>query len=113
MNTTNLDATGALDEFAEVKRSILNFGMPDLIHRSIDEVRIEEVGDELIEALVNYEPRLVRGTIRAERDKAVDGTDLKVRFVVRADLNCDPLNLPVEFVAEVERNTGQISISNR
>ena len=112
-NTTNLDATVDLDDFAEVKRSILNFGMPDMVHRSIDEVRIEEVGGELVEALITYEPRLVRGTIRAERDKRVDGSDLRVRFVVRADLNCDPLNLPVEFVAEVERNTGQISISTR
>jgi len=37
--------------------------------------------------------------------------DLKVRFIVRADLFCEPLNVPIEFVADVEVDTGKIMIA--
>jgi type VI secretion system protein ImpF len=30
--------------------------------------------------------------------------------VVSACLDCEPLNLPVEFVADLERDTGKITI---
>ena len=60
---------------------------------------------------MNYEPRLVRDTINVTRDTAIDAADLKVRFIVRADLSCDPLNVPIEFVADVEIDSGKIMIN--
>lgn len=113
MNTTNLDSSIDLGEFAEARRSIINFGIPDVVHRTIDEDSLHEVSDEIAVALATFEPRLEPASIRVERDRRVDDADLRVRFVVRADLRCDPLNLPVEFVADVERDTGKILISSR
>jgi type VI secretion system protein ImpF len=60
---------------------------------------------------MNFEPRLLRDTIRVKRDEAVDADELKLRFVVRADLSCQPLNVPIEFVADVEVDTGKIVIN--
>ena len=37
--------------------------------------------------------------------------ELKLRFVVHADLRCDPLNVPVEFVADVDLDSGGIQIN--
>jgi type VI secretion system protein ImpF len=34
-----------------------------------------------------------------------------VRFVVRADLHCEPLNVPVQFVADLELDSGAITVS--
>ena len=56
---------------------------------------------------------VVTGSIQVSRDTSVSADELKVRFVVRADLNCDPLNLPVQFVADLERDTGKILISRQ
>jgi type VI secretion system protein ImpF len=60
---------------------------------------------------MNYESRLIRNTIHVTRDNTVDAADLKVRFIVRADLFCEPVNVPIEFVAEVEVDTGKIMIN--
>jgi type VI secretion system protein ImpF len=38
---------------------------------------------------------------------------MKIRFVVRDDLACDPLNVPVEFVADLELDTGKILLNRR
>ena len=32
---------------------------------------------------------------------SVDPVELKIRFNVRADLTCDPVNVPVEFTADI------------
>jgi type VI secretion system protein ImpF len=110
MNTTNLASVEDLSATPEVRRSILNFGIPDLAHRSIDEGRTVDIAAEIQRALVDFEPRLVRQTIQATRDMNVRASDLQIRFLVRADMKCDPLNVPVEFVADVEVETGKIKI---
>jgi type VI secretion system protein ImpF len=111
VNTIALESSQDLEPFDHARRSILNFGLPDIAHRSIDEISVNDVAREIAAALINFEPRLLSDTIRVKRDEDVDPNELKVRFVVRADLSCEPLNVPIEFVAEVEVDTGKIIIN--
>jgi len=111
MNTIALESTQDLRSFEHVRKSILNFGFPDIAHRSIDEISLDDVKYEIAAVLMNYEPRLIRNTVHVTRDTSVDATDLKVRFIVRADLSCEPLNVPIEFVADVEIDSGKIIIN--
>ena len=48
-----------------------------------------------------YEPRLVQRSIRS-RDEHRMAMALDLRFVVEADLSASPVNVPVEFIADVE-----------
>ncbi|HEX2553137.1 MAG TPA: type VI secretion system baseplate subunit TssE [Microvirga sp.] len=111
VNTVNLESTLDLDEAEHVRRSILNFGLPDIAHRSIDEQSVNDIKDEIATALVQYEPRLAKGSVLVQRDADVDVAELKVRYTIHADLVCDPVNVPLEFVADVEVDTGKILIS--
>ena len=111
VNTIALESSEDLAPFEYARRSILNYGLPDIGHRSIDEITVSDVGHEIATSLMNFEPRLVRESIRVQRDEEVDAAGLKIRFVVRADLSCEPLNVPVEFVADVEVDTGKIVIN--
>lgn len=113
MNTVNLASSADLDDFAEARRSIVNYGIPDIAHRSIDEIGVGEIGQEIGTALLAFETRLVASSLAISRDTTLDGAELKIRFVVQADLRCDPLNLPVEFVADLERDTGKMTVSRR
>ncbi len=110
MNTVNLDSSEDLGAFPEVSRSILNFGLPDLVHRSVGEVSNREVGEEITIALRNFEPRIVPSSIVIARDERDEGDHLKVRFIVRAAMRYDSYNVPVEFIADLERETNKISI---
>ncbi len=110
LNTINMDSALDLSEFPEVRRSILNFGLPDLTNRSIDELRVDEIAGELERALIDFEPRLVADGLTTIRDDSVGIADLKIRFIIRADLLCNPVNVPVEFAADVELDTGKIRI---
>jgi type VI secretion system protein ImpF len=110
MNTTNLGAAIDLDEAPEVRTSILNYGFPDLAHRTLEETRTSDIAGEIATALADFEPRLDKSSIQARRDGSVSLETLRLRFLVRADLRCQPVNVPVEFVAEVEFDTGKIKI---
>ena len=113
LNAVAFESSTEVDEFDQVRTSILNFGLPDIVHRSIDETTVADVSAEIRTALINFEPRLIDDTIEIRRDTDAESSVLKVRFVVRGDLNCDPVNVPVEFVAEVERQTGNLKIQQR
>jgi len=109
LNTTNLDAAADLSTLPAVRSSILNYGFPDLSWRTIDENSLSDVAREIEVALTDFEPRLAPGSIKASRDANVAIEDLKLRFLVKADLRAQPVNVPVEFVAEVELD-GKIRI---
>jgi type VI secretion system protein ImpF len=111
LNTVALESTDDLANFERVRASILNFGFPDIAHRSIDEISVEDLKDEITSVLMTYEPRLERNSIRARRDNSIGKEELKLRFVVHADLHCEPLNVPIEFIADVDLDSGNIQVS--
>ncbi len=110
LNTTNLDSAEDLSQAPEVRRSVLNFGFPDLTWRTIDEHSLADVAREIETALGDFEPRLDRRSIKARRDQTVGNEELRLRFLVHADLRAQPVSVPVEFVAEVELDTGKIKV---
>jgi type VI secretion system protein ImpF len=110
LNSTNLDAAEDLSSTPEVRKSILNYGFPDLSRRTLDENGVSGVAREIEVALADFEPRLARESIQARRDTTIGVDQLRVRFVVKADLRTRPVNVPVEFVAEVELDSGKIKI---
>jgi len=110
LNTVALDATVDMENAPHVRKSILNYGLPDLAVRTIDETGVDEIPDEIRTAIVNYEPRLAAASLRIERDTTVDPVELKIRFLVRAELMCHPIHVPVEFIADIVE-TGKIIVN--
>jgi len=110
LNTTNLDAAEDLEDFAAVKRSILNYGFPDLSRLTLDADGVGELTRDIERALADFEPRLASKSIRVRRDEGAKADELKLRFVVNAELRTDPIASQVEFAAEVELDSGKIKI---
>ena len=50
----------------------------------------------------------IRSSVKRDTNVSID--ELKLRFLVQADLRRKPVNVPVEFVAEVELDSGKIKI---
>jgi type VI secretion system protein ImpF len=110
LNCVATESTLDLTDVPYARKSILNYGIPDIAHRTIDERAVDNIPDEIRQAILSYEPRLAAASIHIERDTSIDPAELKVRFIVRADLTCDPVHVPVEFVADVV-DTGKIMIN--
>ncbi len=57
---------------------------------------------ELEVAIRRFEPRIIGKSITVRRDTTIDTAELKVRFLVAAEISMQPDNIPVEFVADIE-----------
>ncbi len=110
LNTTNLESADDLSSAPEVRRSILNYGLPDLSWRTLDEHNVVDIAREVEVALTDFEPRLAPGSVKAQRDLNVKPDEMRIRFLVKAELRAQPVNVQLEFVAEVEVDSGKIKI---
>jgi type VI secretion system protein ImpF len=113
LNTINMETGFDLGEFPRVRESILNYGIPEISNRSIDEDRVGDIVDEIRTALLLYEPRLVADALIVTRDMTIAPYSLNIRFLVSGEMACDPAAVAVEFVADIEIDTGKMRIGKR
>jgi type VI secretion system protein ImpF len=111
VNTIDLGSAVDISDLDYVKRSVVNFGLPDLSRLTSLEVGIDEVGECLKEALLAHEPRLRPESIHVEKATEVSDETHRVSFNVSADMACNPLDLPTEFVAEVDMGSGNLRLT--
>jgi len=112
LNTIDLESSAPelVEGLPFVQNSILNYGLRDLSDRTIDEtMRIDAIRHELEAALKRFEPRLLPRTMRIERD-AENEAELSIRFLIRSDMRADPVPSSIEFITEVELESGEIRI---
>ncbi|MGL4324728.1 MAG: type VI secretion system baseplate subunit TssE [Beijerinckiaceae bacterium] len=111
VNTISMESAVDLTDFDAVRRSILNFGIRDLNARFADQAGNGALVRDVEKAIRLYEPRLVGQSIHVNQIIKVDEPTLTVRLEISADLSCEPVNLPVVFIADIDVDSCDIAIS--
>ena len=111
LNTINLDATVALDEHDYVSKSIVNFGFGDLSHVADTADGPEKIADHIRKTLLAYEPRLIPGTLEVNISQDADTSDSRLTFDISAEMVANPVDIPLSFVAEVDKGAGKIQMT--
>lgn len=112
LNTVNLGSSLDLDNHPNVRRSVLNFGMQDLVHLTTDSAKLRYLADSLRTALLAHEPRLDADSLTIEQKDDLDEVNQRIAFAVRADLLCRPVDVPLEFLAEIDVGSGKVDLRN-
>lgn len=111
-NTINLASVIDLEAYPRVRRSVLNFGIDDLTHLTVGSGEADELAEVLRTALIDHEPRLVPETLSIERrDDPDDGTEQRISFFAHAEMKCRPVDIPLEFVADIDVGSGKVELS--
>lgn len=110
LNSVELGATVDLSELDYVRKSIVNFGLRDIGRLTSEDEQVSLIKDDLRTALVRFEPRLNPETIQIERSET-DDANQRIRFAVAVEMFCKPMDVPVDFVAEVDVGSGKITLS--
>jgi type VI secretion system protein ImpF len=111
-NTTNLAAIQNLDAYPEVERSTLNYGLPDLAGRTSSSVDRDLMERLLRRAIWEYEPRLLRSSIRVQL--SVDMNELNhnaMNFSIQAELWAQPLPLRLFLRTDLDLETGEAAVT--
>ena len=112
-NTVNLAVTEKLDDVPFAARSVINFGMPDLTGMTASSVVLPTIEKQLREAIINFEPRILRDTIKV---KVVIDTDRMSHnamvFEIQGELWAQPVPVQLFLKTELDLETGNINLAD-
>jgi len=110
VNTINLASVTNLDGHPSVRRSVLNYGIDDLTHLTTDSTGLQDLGAALRQALIAHEPRLVPETLTIAQQEVNEETNQRIAFHAHAEMKCRPVDIPLEFLAEIDVGSGKVEL---
>jgi len=101
-----------IHQFPLVDKSVLNYGLPDLTGLTISGIRAGRMEQMVFDAIVNFEPRILRKTLGVVGGRTEEGSGghNRVQFQISGDL-C-PLPMPEALLVrtEVDLETGRSEV---
>jgi len=100
-----------LDDYPEVKSSVINYGLPDLTGKTASGIDLRVIERLLKQALLDFEPRIIRRTliVRLIKDEAQFNHNA-ISFEIRGELWAEPLPLLLHLRTEFELENGSVSV---
>ena len=108
----SLEANVALEDYPEVSRSVLNFGIPDLTGAALSGINAEALQRRVRDAIVAYEPRLTANTLRVNVNALSKRMDRQALiFNIESEMWAQPIPLNLYLKTEVDLETGNFKVS--
>ena len=111
LNTIHLESALPLDDVPHVADSIVNYGFRDLSSLGAAELNTPAVVETLRRSLLRFEPRLIASSLEVQIRDAAPGGKHHLAVVVSAELMGDPVDVPLDFDAEVDLGAGKLTLS--
>jgi type VI secretion system protein ImpF len=112
LNSVNLSTVQDLDDYPEVARSVLNYGMPDLAGHTASGVDVHALERLLKQAILDFEPRLIRNTVRVKLKLAESQMNHNaMTFHIEGELWAQPVPLHMFMKTEIDLEIGQVTVS--
>ena len=112
LNCANLESTEDLSLLPEVRRSVLNFGIPDITGIEVAQIEASALQRQVRDMILAFDPRLKAATLRvvAETNREnMSGHALSFR--IESEMWAQPIPLNLYLKTEVDLETGKFKIS--
>jgi type VI secretion system protein ImpF len=111
-NATNLSSLQTLEAHPEVERSTVNYGLPDFAGRTASSIATDTLERLLRRAILEYEPRLLRNSVRVKLIVDTDKHDQNaMNFSIQAEIWAQPLPLRLFLRTDLDLETGEAVVS--
>lgn len=111
LNTIELGSAIDLEDVPHVQASIVNYGFRDLSSVSLAELTMPKIKQTLRDSLINHEPRLRRDSVEVKVITPEGDEHQRLFIEVSAELMGDPVDIPLDFDAEVDVSAGKLRMS--
>ena len=100
------------EQYAELRTSLLNFGLPDLQSLEIrDDHDLTSICRRIEEAIAAFEPRLRHVHVVPRLDgQDRRPIDRRLRFVIEAELVVEPLHEAIRLVSSLDSGSGDFVV---
>lgn len=110
LNASNLDSVQHLDDYPEIKDSVLNFGMPDLsgrVAQGMDAKALEQMIKHIIQT---FEPRIIKHSLSVKVVQSEEMNANAMVFIIEGDLWAQPMPLHLFLKTHLDLETGDIKL---
>jgi type VI secretion system protein ImpF len=111
LNDVQFEAAIPLDDYPEVRTSVLNQGLPELTGRSLDRTTMAARGVEITAALRAFEQRLRPETIRVVFDSSRIEAENKLHFSISGEIRNALEESWVQFQSTVDLDDGRVEVA--
>lgn len=113
LNTTNMQTEFDPEEFPNVARSVLNYGLREVSGAFSTQQRAELIRRSIEQAIATFEPRIIDGSVDVSLHPDDDGGEMTVALDIRADMWAQPLPLELYLRSQVDLTTGEVEVERR
>lgn len=114
LNTTPLSQTDDLSEFPQVKQSVIDYGITDMAGVTLSGVDPNELERRIKQAIWDFEPRVVRKTLRVRATMAYDAEHRNsLAFEIEGELWGQPVPTRLYLKSEIDLEDGSIIVQDR
>ena len=113
LNTGHLETTDDLDDYPNVRDSVLNYGMPDITGLTASGTDTSALEKSVREAVLRFEPRILPNTVRVgvSHDETTMGRNSMV-FTIEGQLWAEPTPISLYLKTEVDLETGDVAVTD-
>ena len=111
-NTAKLDGSESLEEFPEVRRSVLNFGLPVISGTTISSIDPVSLEAQVRQSIIDHEPRILAKTLRVEAlmsDSPISQHN-QISFRISGQLWAQPVPLELMLHTDIDLETGRVDV---
>jgi type VI secretion system protein ImpF len=113
-NATRLEAVTDLASLPNVRRSVLNFGLPALSGRTASSLDVSDLARAVREAILTFEPRILPATLQIRT--LLEAGDLDHHNVIGVEIHGElwAQPVPLEFLVrtEFDLETGKVQVAD-
>jgi type VI secretion system protein ImpF len=113
LNTASKAEKDNLQEFPEVAKSVVNFGMPDIAGNTESSMTAQQVERMVRQAIIQFEPRIIKNSlqVRAIESSKVVGNVLAIE--IRGQVWAQPMPESLYVKTEVDLETGMCNLQDQ
>ena len=112
MGTIHLEAAQSLEGLPYVQKSVLNYGMLDMTRMTTEDFKSGSLVRDLRATLLAHEPRLIPETLVIKLRSLKADQQQRISFDIRAEMAARPVDVPLEFVAEIDTAAGKVALAD-
>ncbi len=113
-NATRLEADVDMSKAPYAQRSVINFGLPAFAGRCASSLEVNELERAIRQAIVDFEPRILPGTLRVRALVEPDRLDHHnvIGVEIEGHLWAQPVPLELLVRTEIDLETGKVEIAD-
>jgi type VI secretion system lysozyme-like protein len=111
LNARNYIPQEELDEYPEIKTSVLNYGLPDFTGKTLSGTNVQALEKRLKQSILNFEPRIIRKTLRVRllaNELMSDHNALN--FEIEGELYAEPVPIHLHLRTQLELESGDMLV---